>query len=86
MFELFQSVFLLWFLRVRGWTLEKFGLQITWRGTGMGWLLLLTTYVVTFGTQFLLQSLAPLDMPAARHIYPQPAPSLSLQLVFLTRR
>ena len=35
-FELLQSAFLIWFLRVRGWTLEKFGLSITWRGTGVG--------------------------------------------------
>jgi membrane protease YdiL (CAAX protease family) len=82
-FELFQSIFLIWFLRVRGWTLEKFGLQITWRGSGMGWLLLLTTYLVTFGTQFLLQ-LTPIDMQAASHVYPKPDPSLSMQLVFLT--
>ena len=39
-FELLQSAFLVWFLRVRGWTLAKFGLSINWRGAGMGWLLL----------------------------------------------
>ena len=32
-FELVQSLFLIWFLRIRGWTLEKLGLNVTLRGT-----------------------------------------------------
>ena len=35
-FELLQSAFLFWFLSVRGWTLQKVGLSITWRGAGTG--------------------------------------------------
>src|SRR5688572_17194755 len=69
-FELIQSAFLIWFLRVRGWTLEKFGLSITWRGTGLGWLLLLGTYVLTMGTQALAQWLMPVEMQLAGQQYP----------------
>jgi uncharacterized protein len=83
-FELIQSAFLIWFLRVRGWTLEKFGLQITWRGSGMGWLLLLATYVVTIAAQYLMQALMPVVMQAASHSYPKVDPGLSMQLVFFT--
>src|SRR5689334_5825529 len=35
-FELVQSLFLIWFLRIRGWTLAKLGLNVTWRTTLMG--------------------------------------------------
>ena len=83
-FELIQSAFLIWFLRVRGWTLEKFGLSITWRGTGLGWLLLVGTYVLTMGAQALAQWLMPMEMQAAGQQYPTADPRLSMQLVFLT--
>ena len=82
-FELVQSAFLIWFLHVRGWTLERFGLQISWRGTGTGWLLLVLTYVVTMAAQFLAQQLLPIDMQAATHRYPKADPTLSMRLVFL---
>ena len=58
-FELIQSVFLVWFLHVRGWTLEKVGLAISWRGTGTGWLLLVGTYVLAMGAQTLAHLLMP---------------------------
>ena len=32
-FEVIQLAFLAWFLRIRGWTLEKFGLSFSWRAT-----------------------------------------------------
>lgn len=83
-FELIQSAFLVWFLRVRGWTLEKFGLSITWRGTGMGWLLLLGTYLLATGAQFLAQSSLPAVMQAAARSYPSADPRVSMELVFLT--
>ena len=35
-FEVVQLGFLSWFLRIRGWTLEKFGLAVSWRGTAWG--------------------------------------------------
>lgn len=82
-FELLQSAFLLWFLKIRGWTLEKFGLFITWRGTGIGWLLLLATYLLSMGTEFLAQQVLPGPMHAAIQQYPAPGPNLSMQLVFL---
>lgn len=83
-FELIQSAFLIWFLRVRGWTLEKFGLSISWRGTGLGWLLLVGTYVLAMGAQALAELLMPLQMPVAGQQYPTADPRLSMQLVFLT--
>ena len=83
-FEIIQSAFLIWFLRVRGWTLEKFGLSITWRGTGLGWLLLVGTYVLAMGAQALAEWLMPLEMQVAGQQYPTADPRLSMQLVFLT--
>jgi membrane protease YdiL (CAAX protease family) len=83
-FELIQSAFLIWFLRVRGWTLEKFGLSITWRGTGIGWLLLVGTYVLTIGAQALAQWIMPLEMQVAGQQYPTADARVSMQLVFLT--
>src|SRR5678816_1490239 len=43
-FEMIQLGFLAWFLRIRGWTLEKFGLAFSWRGTAAGVVLLAITY------------------------------------------
>ena len=83
-FELVQSAFLIWFLRVRGWTLEKFGLAISWRGTGLGWLLLLGTYVLAIGAQYLAEWAMPAQMQGAAQMYPKPNPEVSMQLVFLT--
>ena len=83
-FELIQSVFLVWFLRVRGWTLEKFGLAISWRGTGVGWLLLIGTYLLAMGAQFLAEATLPSTMAGAAQRYPAPDPAVSMQLVFLT--
>jgi len=81
-FELLQSAFLVWFLRVRGWTLEKVGLTISWRGTGLGWLLLIGTFVLAMGAQTLAQWLMPLEMQAAGRMYPTADPKVSMQLVF----
>ncbi len=83
-FELIQSAFLIWFLRIRGWTVEKFGLAITWRGTGVGWLLLVGTYVLAMGAQFLAQWALPAAMEGALQRYPEADPQVSMQLVFLT--
>jgi len=81
-FELLQSAFLVWFLRVRGWTLEKVGLSISWRGTGLGWLLLIGTFVLAMGAQTLAQWFMPLEMQAAGRMYPTADPKVSMQLVF----
>lgn len=81
-FELLQSAFLVWFLHVRGWTLEKVGLTITWRGTGLGWLLLVGTLLLAMGAQTLAQWLMPLEMQAAGRMYPTADAKVSMQLVF----
>lgn len=82
-FELLQSVFLVWFLRVRGWTLEKIGLSASWRGTWHGWLLLLGTYLVLMGLQWLVDQFMPSQLQAAAQRYPTADPKVSMQLVFL---
>lgn len=82
-FELAQSLFLVWFLRVRGWTLEKLGLGISWRGTGWGWLLMVATYVIAMGAQVLAHWVLPGEMRAAAQAYPTADPEVSMQLVFL---
>jgi membrane protease YdiL (CAAX protease family) len=82
-FELLQSAFLVWFLWVRGWTLEKIGLSVSWRGTWHGWLLLLGTYVVLMGLQWLTSLFVPGDLQAAVQRYPSADPMVSMQLVFL---
>lgn len=82
-FELAQSVFLVWFLQVRGWTLQKIGLNLTWRNSWHGWLLMLATYALALGAQELLELAMPAGMEAATQRYPKAAPNLSMQLVFL---
>lgn len=82
-FELVQAAFLVWFLHVRGWTLEKVGLRITWRGTGLGWLLLLGTYVVAMIAQHLASMALPAQMQAGVERYPVSDPNVNMQLVFI---
>jgi membrane protease YdiL (CAAX protease family) len=82
-FELLQSVFLVWFLWARGWTLEKVGLAVSWRGTWNGWLLLLGTYLVLMGLQWLAHLFLPGPVQAAAQRYPSADPQVSMQLVFL---
>jgi CAAX protease family protein len=81
--EIVQSVFLVWFLHARGWTLEKVGLRISWRGTGLGWLLFLTTYVVAMASQHLAEMSLPAQMHEAAARYPTADRNVSMQLVFL---
>jgi uncharacterized protein len=81
--ELLRAAFLIWFLYVRGWTLEKVGLAVSWRGTGMGWLLLLGTYVLPMAAQALASLALPSEMQAAAARYPTADPHLSMQLVFV---
>ena len=82
-FEIVQAAFLVWFLHVRGWTLEKVGLRITWRGTGLGWLLLLGTYVVVMVAQHLASLALPAQMQAGVERYPVSDPNVNMQLVFI---
>jgi membrane protease YdiL (CAAX protease family) len=82
-FELAQSLFLIWFLRIRGWTLDKLGLQVTWRGTLLGSTLLAVTYLVLIGVMTIAEQLLPIDMRMAVDRMPRPAADLNMQLVFL---
>jgi uncharacterized protein len=81
--ELLQSLFLVWFLRIRGWTLQKIGLQITWRGTLLGVALMVVTYAMLTGVHFIAERVLPIDMKMALAQYPQPAANLNMQVVFL---
>lgn len=81
--ELTQSLFLVWFLRIRGWTLEKLGLNVTLRGTLYGVALLVVTYGVLIGIQLAAGWMLPIDMQAAVDRYPAPAANLSMSLVFM---
>jgi uncharacterized protein len=81
--ELTQSLFLIWFLRIRGWTLEKLGLQVTWRGTWMGSTLLAVTILMLVAVMKIVDFATPLDMKVAMARYPEPAPDLNMQLVFI---
>jgi len=82
-FEVIQLAFLAWFLRIRGWTLEKFGLSFSWRGTAGGIVLLALTYAVTLGAQAIAQIIFNYDIAAAIARAPKVDPELSMQLVFL---
>jgi membrane protease YdiL (CAAX protease family) len=82
-FEVIQLGFLTWFLRIRGWTLEKFGLSFSWRGTLMGVVLLAITFALVFGAQHLAQFIFNYDLEAAAARAPKVDPDLSMQLVFL---
>lgn len=81
--ELVQSMFLIWFLRIRGWTLEKLGLSVTLRSTVIGLGLLAVTYALLYAVQTLAANLLPIDMQAAAATYPQASKDLSMHLVFL---
>jgi membrane protease YdiL (CAAX protease family) len=82
-FEVIQLGFLAWFLRIRGWTLEKFGLSFSWRATAAGLALLAFTYAVTLGAQYVAQIIFNYDIEAAIARAPKVDPDLSMQLVFL---
>jgi membrane protease YdiL (CAAX protease family) len=82
-FELVQSLFLIWFLRIRGWTLEKLGLNVTLRGTLLGVGLLAFTYGLWIGVQYLAGWIMPVEMQAAQARYPTASPDLSMSLMFL---
>jgi uncharacterized protein len=82
--ELMQFAFLIWFLRVRGWTLEKFGLRFTLRGTGGGLLLAGASFALFIVAQIIGGLVLPIDMKSAEVLYPKTAQDLDMQLVFIT--
>jgi membrane protease YdiL (CAAX protease family) len=82
--EVLQFAFIAWFLRVRGWTLEKIGLKVTVRGTGLGLGLAVASYALFVVAQVAGEHLLRIDMASAAAFYPKVAPDLDLQLVFVT--
>jgi len=82
--ELLQFAFLAWFLRVRGWTLEKFSLKVTMRATALGLGLLVATYAMVVITELIGRHLLPIDMNSAASLYPKGSKDLDLQLIFIT--
>jgi membrane protease YdiL (CAAX protease family) len=80
--ELMQFAFLAWFLYLRGWTLEKFGLRVTVRTTAGGILLAIGTLALFYFVQIVASY--GIDMAAAERLYPKVSPKLDMQLVFLT--
>jgi len=82
-FEVIQLGFLAWFLRIRGWTLEKLGLAFSWSGTVAGLALLAVTYALVAGVGYLAQTVFHYDMQAAVARAPRFDADLSMQLLFL---
>lgn len=82
--EILQFAFIAWFLRVRGWTLEKVGLKVTLRGTGLGLGLAVASYALFVIAQLVGEHLLRIDMTSAAAFYPKAAKDLDLQLVFVT--
>lgn len=72
---------LFWFLRIRGWTLERAGFEVTWRGTVWGLGLLAGISGLTIAAGVLAQSLA-LDLVSAMSRHASSA-SLDLQVAFV---
>jgi membrane protease YdiL (CAAX protease family) len=82
-FEVVLLGFLAWFLRIRGWTLEKFGLAFSWSGTAIGLGLLAVTYALVVGVQYFAQVVFHYDLQAAIARAPKFDENLSMQLLFL---
>jgi len=82
-FEVIQLGFLSWFLRIRGWTFEKFGLGFSWRATAVGVVLMAVTYGLALGAEYSAQIIFNYDLEAAAVRAPKADPDLSMQLVFL---
>lgn len=83
LFEVIQLGFLAWFLRIRGWTLTKFGLAFSWSGTAIGIALLAVTYALAVGVQYVAQVVFQYDVQAAIARAPRFDENLSMQLLFL---
>ena len=82
-FEVIQLGFLAWFLRIRGWTLEKFGLAFSWSGTVVGLGLVAVTYALIMGVGYVAQTVFDYDLEGAVARAPQFDQNLSMQLLFL---
>ena len=82
-FEVIQLGFLAWFLRIRGWTLERFGLAFSWSSTAIGLALLAVTYALVVGVQYFAQVAFNYDTQAAIARAPRFDADLSMQLLFM---
>jgi membrane protease YdiL (CAAX protease family) len=82
-FEVIQLGFLAWFLQIRGWTLEKFGLAFSWSGTAIGLALLAVTYALVVGVQYFAQVVFNYDTQGAIARAPKFDADLSMQLLFM---
>jgi membrane protease YdiL (CAAX protease family) len=80
--EVVQTLFLVWFLRIRGWTLQKLGLEVTLRGTAVGIVLLAVTLALLRGILFLAQTVLPADMQLPESSSAPPE-DVSMSLVYL---
>ena len=80
-FELMVAAGLVWFLRVRGWTLEKVGLRVDARQSAWGVGLLAACYALTIVVQLAAQWL-PVDMRAIIAQTPHSDGRLSMEIVF----
>jgi uncharacterized protein len=81
-FEIFVAASLVWFLRVREWTLEKVGLRVEGLGTLWGLALLVSCYALIFVFQRVAQAL-PVDMRVLLAQLPKSDGHLSMEIVFL---
>ena len=81
-FEVLVAAGLLWFLRVREWTLEKVGLRVDLRGTAWGVALLAAYYALTVVVQLTAQVL-PVDMNALIAQIPKTDGRISMEIVFV---
>jgi uncharacterized protein len=81
-FELLVAAGLLWFLRVREWTLEKVGLRVDLRQTSWGVALLGAYYASTILLQLAAQ-LLPVDMNALIAQMPRTDGKISMEIVFI---
>lgn len=82
LFEILIAAFLVWFLRVRGWSLDKVGLRVDGRGTLWGVALLVACYALSIlfqlGANFL-----PIDIHTVIAEMPKSDGKLSMELVFV---
>ncbi|MEO8062982.1 MAG: type II CAAX endopeptidase family protein [Pseudomonadota bacterium] len=81
-FELMVAAGIIWFLRLRDWSLEKVGLRVDLRGTAWGIALLGVFYALSAAVQ-LAAHVLPIDMNALVAQMPRTDGELSMELVFI---
>ncbi len=79
-----QFVVIMWFLRVRGWSLEKFGLRFSWRETLAGVALFAVAYLMAAGSEKLVATFLPAQAAALIARAPQVDAGFSMQLLYVT--